>query len=68
MPPTTPPVLNRFQISERTMTGKSALAATQIARMTSTATLTPYARMPSAMASRLMVVKRAIRTSLWLST
>src|SRR5258707_8725910 len=41
MPPTTPPVLNRRQNSERISTGKLALAATQIARITSTATLTP---------------------------
>src|SRR6266436_1821626 len=32
MPPTTPPVLNRRQKSERISTGKLALAATQIAR------------------------------------
>src|SRR6516225_2741095 len=70
IPPTTPPVLKRRQNSERTKTGKFALAATQIARMTSTATLTPCARIPSAMARTPMTTAtvRAIRTSCLLST
>ena len=41
MPPMTPPVLKRRQNNDRISTGKFALAATQIARITSTATLTP---------------------------
>ena len=45
-------------------------AATQMARMTSTATLTPWARMPSAIASTPIttVVRRASRTSCLPST
>src|SRR6516164_7487106 len=41
IPPTTPLVLKRRQNSDRISTGKFALAAMQIARITSTATLTP---------------------------
>src|SRR6185437_15929578 len=70
IPPITPPVLNRRQKSDNTNTGKLALAATQIARITSTATLTPWARMPSAIASTPITTAlvRAIQTSCLPST